>query len=182
MRFIEQKLPGLFVVECDVFPDVRGSLTRAWMPEEFQAHGLSVVIAHSLFAFNHRRGTIRGMHYQAEPAAEHKTTRVTRGAIFDVAVDLRPESPTYCQWIGTELSADNHRVLYIPPGFAHGYQTLTDDAEVFYFLSAEYSPTHQRGVRYNDPAFGIEWPLGAPTVIHERDTAYPNFLPAAGRP
>ena len=175
MRFIEQRLAGLVVIESDVFPDERGAITRAWMPQEFQDHGLSTEIAQCLLAFNHRRGTIRGMHYQAEPARQHKTTRVTRGAVFDVAVDLRPDSPTYCQWVGTELSADNRRALYIPPGFAHGYQTLTDDAEVFYFVSHGYSPADQRGVRYNDPAFGIAWPLGAPTMIHERDATYADF-------
>ncbi len=175
MRFIEQKLPGVFVIECDEFPDDRGSFIRAWMPEEFREHGLSVAIAQCLFAMNHRRGTIRGMHYQADPMGDHKTTRVTRGAVFDVAIDLRPDSPTFCQWTGTELSADNHRILYMPPGCAHGYQTLTDDAEVFYFVSSGYSPPHQRGVRYNDPAFGIEWPLGTPTIINERDATYPDF-------
>ena len=175
MRFIEQKLPGVFLIECDVFPDDRGSFIRAWMPQEFRDHGLSVEIAQGMFALNHRRGTIRGMHYQAEPMGDHKTTRVTRGAVFDVAVDLRPDSPTFRQWTGAELSADNHRILYMPPGCAHGYQTLTDDAEVFYFVSKGYSPPHQRGVRYNDPAFGIEWPLGKPTMIHERDAGYPDF-------
>jgi dTDP-4-dehydrorhamnose 3,5-epimerase len=176
MRFIEQKLAGLVVVESDVFTDSRGLFTRAWIPAEFTAHGLSVDIAQCLMAFNHHRGTIRGMHYQAAPLWEHKTTRVTRGAAFDVAVDLRPDSPTYCQWFGTELSADNRRMLYIPPGFAHGYQTLADDTELLYLVSAEYSPAHQRGVRYNDPAFGITWPLGEPAMIHERDTAYPDFV------
>lgn len=176
MRFIEQKLPGVFLIECDVFPDERGSFTRAWVPEEFKDHGLCVDIAQCMFAHNHRRGTIRGMHYQAAPMGEHKTTRVTRGAVFDVAVDLRPDSPTYCEWVGVELSADNHRILYIPPGLAHGYQTLTDDAEVFYFVSNAYSPPHQRGVRFDDPAFGIEWPLGKPTMILERDATYPDFV------
>ena len=176
MKFIEQKIAGLVVVESDVFPDARGSLTRAWVPQEFRDHGLSVDVTQGLMAFNHRRGTVRGMHYQTAPFGEHKATRVTRGAVFDVAVDLRPESPTYCQWFGIELSADNRRLLYIPPGFAHGYQTLADDTELFYMVSGEYSPAHQRGVRYNDPAFGISWPLGAPTVIHERDAAYPDFV------
>ena len=100
---------------------------------------------------------------------------MTRGAIFDVAVDVRPDSPTYCQWVGVELSADNQRVFYIPPGFAHGYQTLTDHADVMYFVSADYSPDHQRGYRYNDPAFGIAWPLGAPTMINARDASYPDL-------
>ncbi len=176
MQFIEQRLAGLYVVESDVFADARGSMTRAWIPKEFQDHGLSVDIAQGLMAFNHLRGTIRGMHYQAAPLWEHKTTRVTRGAVFDVAVDLRPDSPTYCEWFGIELSADNRRMLYMPPGFAHGYQTLADDTELFYLVSSGYSPAHARGVRYNDPAFGIAWPLGAPTMIHERDAGYQDFV------
>jgi dTDP-4-dehydrorhamnose 3,5-epimerase len=175
MQFIDTTIPGVMIVECDVIADDRGSFTRAWMPEEFAAQGLSIDIAQCMFAFNHHRGTIRGMHWQADPMWEHKTVRVTRGAIYDVAVDLRPDSPTYCQWFGAELSADNRRILYIPPGCAHGYQTLTNDAEVFYFVSKGYSPPHQRGARYNDPAFGIVWPLGAPTMINERDATYPDF-------
>jgi dTDP-4-dehydrorhamnose 3,5-epimerase len=176
MEFIEQQIAGLFVVESDVFPDARGSVTRAWVPQEFRDHGLSADVTQGLMAFNHRRGTIRGMHHQAAPFGEYKTTRVTRGAVFDVAVDLRPESPTYCQWFGIELSADNRRMLYIPPGCAHGYQTLADDTELFYLIAGAYAPAHQRGVRYNDPAFGIVWPLGAPTVINERDAAYADFV------
>jgi dTDP-4-dehydrorhamnose 3,5-epimerase len=175
MRFLEQPLAGVYLIECDTLSDDRGSFTRAWMPDEFAAHGLSTDIAQCMFAFNHHKGTIRGMHWQADPMWEHKTVRVTRGAIFDVAVDLRPESPTYCQWVGAELTADNRRVLYIPPGFAHGYQTLADETEVFYFVSKGYSPTHQRGLRYNDPAFGIVWPLGEPTMINERDRTYPDL-------
>lgn len=175
MTFTEQHIPGVFLIECDVFADARGSFTRAWMPEEFQAHGLSTAIAQCMFAHNHRAGTIRGMHWQADPMWEHKTVRVTRGAIYDVAVDLRPDSPTYLQWVGAELTADNRRILFIPPGCAHGYQTLVDDTEVFYFVSKDYSPAHQRGARYNDPAFDIRWPLGAPTMINERDAQYPDF-------
>jgi dTDP-4-dehydrorhamnose 3,5-epimerase len=116
------------------------------------------------------------MHFQAAPFQEAKVIRAVRGAIFDVAVDLRPDSPTFKQWTGHELTAENRQVMYVPPGCAHGYQTLDDDAEVFYFVSAPYSPPHQRGVRWNDPAFGIDWPLGAPVSIHERDASYPDFL------
>ena len=163
------------MIECDVFPDERGPFVRAWVPEEFHAHGLCTDIAQAMSSFNHRRGTVRGMHYQADPMGEHKTVRVTRGAIYDVAVDLRPGSPTFRQWVGAELTADNRRILYMPPGCAHGYQTLTNDAEVFYFVSKGYSPSHQRGVRYNDPAFGIAWPLGAPAMINERDAGYADF-------
>ena len=176
MQFTETRLPGVFVVECDTFPDDRGSFSIAWQPREFHARGLDTRIAQSTLAFNHRRNTIRGMHYQAPPMSEVKLVRVTRGAIFDVAVDLRPDSPTFRKWIGVELSEDNRRMLYIPVGFAHGYQTLTDDAEIMYFVSADYSPAHARGVRWNDPAFGIDWPLGSPAVINERDRTYPDFL------
>jgi len=175
MQFTETAIAGVHVIECDTFPDDRGSFTRAWMPDEFLAQGLSTDIAQCMFAFNHHKGTIRGMHWQAEPMWEHKTVRVTRGAIYDVAVDLRPDSPTYCQWVGVELTEDNRRVLYMPPGCAHGYQTLADNTEVFYFVSKGYAPPLQRGARYNDPAFGIIWPLGEPTMIHERDATFPDF-------
>lgn len=176
MRFIEQKLPGIFLVDSDIFPDDRGSFTCAWLSREFGAMGLSTQIAQCSIGSNRLRGTLRGLHMQVEPYAEHKTVRVTRGAVFDVAVDLRPDSPTYCQWVGVELSEANRRVLYIPPGFAHGYQTLSDNTDVLYFVSADYSPSHQRGFRYDDPAFGIQWPLGTPTVISARDAAYSALL------
>lgn len=176
MQFTETRIAGVWLIDSDTFPDERGSFTRAWMPEEFEAHGLSTNIAQCMFADNRLKGTLRGMHYQADPMWEHKTVRVTRGAIYDVAVDLRPDSPTYCQWVGAELTARNRRILYMPPGFAHGYQTLEDDTEVFYFVSKGYAPALQRGVRYNDPAFGITWPLGAPTMINERDATYPDFI------
>jgi dTDP-4-dehydrorhamnose 3,5-epimerase len=126
-------------------------------------------------ASNHRRGTVRGMHYQSAPHQEVKVVRVVRGAIFDVAVDLRPGSPTFRQWVGVELSAANRRVLYVPTGLAHGYQTLEDDTDVLYFVSAPYVPALQQGVRWNDPAIGIDWPLGTPTIIHPRDAAYPDL-------
>jgi dTDP-4-dehydrorhamnose 3,5-epimerase len=174
MRFTETKLPGVLLVDCDVFPDARGLLARAWAPDEFRARGLETHIAQSNLSFNHRRGTLRGMHYQAPPFQEVKQVRTIRGAVLDVVIDLRPDSPTFRQWVGVELSADNRQMLYIPRGFAHGYQTLTDAAEVMYFVSAPYSPPHQRGVRWNDPAFGIDWPQ-EPTAIHERDATFPDF-------
>jgi dTDP-4-dehydrorhamnose 3,5-epimerase len=174
MQFTETRIPGVLLVTPDVFEDERGLFTRAWMPDEFAARGLDTRIAQGSLALTHLRGTIRGMHYQAAPFEETKIVRVVRGAIFDVAVDMRPASPTYRQWVGFELTADDRRIMYIPAGCAHGYQTLADETEVFYFVSAAYSPPHQRGVRWNDPAFGIEWPLGAPTSIHERDASYPD--------
>ena len=175
MKFTPTSIAGVLVVTPDVFEDERGLFARAWMPEEFAAHGLETRIAQGSLALTRRRGTIRGMHFQAAPFEEAKVVRAVRGAIYDVAVDLRPDSPTFRQWTGHELSAENRLVMYVPPGCAHGYQTLTDDAEVFYFVSAPYSPPHQRGVRWNDPVFGIKWPLGTPSSIHERDAAYPDF-------
>ena len=175
MRFTPTSIDGVVIVDADVFADDRGAFIRTWMPEEFQAHGLDTRIAQCSMAFNKKRGTIRGLHYQESPFQEVKVVRAVAGAIFDVAVDLRRDSPTFCQWIGVELTSHNRRSLYIAPGLAHGYQTLTDDAEVFYLVSAPYSPPHQRGVRWNDAAFGIKWPLGTPSIIHERDATYRDF-------
>jgi dTDP-4-dehydrorhamnose 3,5-epimerase len=179
MHFTETRIAGVVLVDADVFEDQRGLFAVAWRPDEFAAHGLETGIAQGSLALTRRRGSIRGMHYQAAPFEEAKVIRVVRGAVFDVAVDLRRDSPTYLQWVGAELTADNRRGMYIPPGCAHGYQTLADDTEVFYFVSAAYSPPHQRGVRWNDPAFGVQWPLGDPTAIHERDATYPDFDPGA---
>jgi dTDP-4-dehydrorhamnose 3,5-epimerase len=174
MQFTETRIPGVLIVAPDVFTDERGQFARAWMPDEFAARGLDTGIAQGSLAMTRCRGTIRGMHYQAAPFGETKSIRVIRGAIFDVAVDLRPDSPTYCQWVGIDLTAENRLMVHIPPGCAHGYQTLADDTEVFYFVSAPYSPPHQRGVRWNDPAFNIAWPLGAPAAINERDATFPD--------
>ena len=177
MTFTDTKLPGVVIIDYDVFADDRGYFAITWAEKDFAARGLDTRIVQSNVSANKTRGTIRGLHFQAEPFAEVKIVRTTRGAIFDVAVDLRPDSPTFRQWVGVELSATNHRQLYLPPGCAHGYQTLTEDAEIVYFVSAPYSPPHQRGVRWNDPAFGIKGPLGAPAVIHPRDAGYPDFTP-----
>ena len=179
MTFHETQLRGVLIIEAEVYRDERGSFMPAWLPDRFKARGLDTTIAQASLATNLRRGTIRGLHYQVAPMEEVKVIRAIRGAVFDVAVDLRPDSPTYCQWVGVELSAENRKMLYLPKGFAHGYQTLSDHAEVFYFVSAPYSPEHQRGARWNDPAFGITWPLGAPTVINERDATYPDFVTAS---
>jgi len=175
MVFEELSVSGVFLVDADVFTDDRGAFVRAWLPSDFEARGLEARIAQCSMALNHTKGTIRGMHYQLAPFEEAKFVRAIAGAVFDVAVDLRPNSPTFRRWAGAELSAANRRAMYLPPGVAHGYQTLTDAAEVMYFVSAAYSPAHQRGVRWNDPAFGIVWPLGGPAVIHDRDAAYPDF-------
>jgi dTDP-4-dehydrorhamnose 3,5-epimerase len=175
MTFTETRLRGAWIIDVDEFPDERGAFIRAWVPGEFAARGLETRIEQCSMAVNRRRGTIRGMHYQRPPHEEVKLVRVTRGRIFDVAVDLRPGSPTFRQWIGVELSAANRRMFYVPRGMAHGYQTLDDDAEVMYFVSAPYVPDLQAGVRWNDPALGITWPLTEPAVINARDAGYPSL-------
>src|SRR6187397_1780086 len=169
MTFETTNIAGVLVITPDVFQDERGDFVRAWMPDEFAARGLETRIAQGSMASTRLRGTIRGMHHQVTPFEEAKIVRAVRGGIIDVALDLRPDSPTFRQWAGCELTAENRKIMYVQPGCAHGYQALVDDTEVFYFVSAPYSPPHQRGVRWNDTAFGIVWPLGAPTSIHERD-------------
>lgn len=171
----------MWIVDCDVFPDDRGFFAPAWLPGPFAERGLETTIVQASLSSNIRRGTIRGLHYQAAPFEEVKLVRVVRGAVHDVTVDLRPDSPTYLQWIGVDLSADNRRMLYVPRGVAHGYQTLSDAADVFYFVSTPYSPAHQQGIRWDDASIGVRWPLGAPTSISERDRAFPDLRPAAAR-
>jgi dTDP-4-dehydrorhamnose 3,5-epimerase len=175
MTFTETKLQGMFVIETDVHPDERGSFEVAWHREELADRSLDADVAQVSIASNRRRGTIRGLHFQAAPFQEAKIVRVIRGLAWDVAVDLRPDSPTYRQWCGLELSAETRRMVYIPRGFAHGYQTLADDTDVLYFVSAAYSPEHQRGIRWDDPGLAIAWPIRPPTVLSERDTALPGY-------
>jgi dTDP-4-dehydrorhamnose 3,5-epimerase len=176
MTFTETRLPGVWLIEADVFPDNRGAFVLGWTPEPFIERGLETKIAQIGIAVNIRRGTIRGLHFQRPPLDEAKLVRVVRGGIFDVAVDLRPDSPTFRQWVGATLTAENRRMIYLPPGFAHGYQTLDDGTEVLYAVSKPYSRDHQDGVRWDDAAFGIDWPLGSPTSINERDATYPDFM------
>jgi dTDP-4-dehydrorhamnose 3,5-epimerase len=174
MTISDTILPGVFILECDVFPDDRGELVTVWVRAELERLGLDSHVALANLSTNRRRGTIRGLHFQTPPVEEIKIVRAVRGAVFDVVADLRPDSATYRRWIGVELDADAHRMVYVPRGVAHGYQTLTDDSAVFYFVSAPYSPPHQRGLRWNDPGLGIDWPLGAPTSISARDAAFPD--------
>jgi dTDP-4-dehydrorhamnose 3,5-epimerase len=174
VRFTETPLGGAFVVELDQLRDERGYFARTFDAAEFKAAGLDPIVIECNTSFNARRGTLRGMHYQADPDGEAKLVRCTRGSIFDVAVDLRPDSATFCRWFGAELSADNGRMLYIPVGMAHGFQTLEDASEVHYQMSHYYVSEQARGVRYDDPAFGIEWPLPDP-VVSERDRQFPDF-------
>jgi dTDP-4-dehydrorhamnose 3,5-epimerase len=178
MRFLQTPLPGVWVVELDLLGDERGWFARTFDDEEFQARGLNPAVVQCNASFNAQRGTLRGMHYQAEPHRESKLVRCVRGAIFDVAVDLRADSPTYCAWHGVELSAENRLGLYIPAGLAHGFQTLAQDSEVLYQMGSRYVPESARGVRWDDPAFAIEWPpVSGGRVISERDSVYPDFTP-----
>jgi dTDP-4-dehydrorhamnose 3,5-epimerase len=175
VTFTETSIPGVLIARGNSIADERGTLEVAWEQDALARHGLDTRVAQCNVATNRRRGTIRGLHYQTSPYEEVKVIRLVRGAVFDVAVDLRPDSRTFRRWVGVELDAASHQMLYVPQGCAHGYQTLTDDTEVFYLVSAPYSPPSQRGVRWNDPAFSIAWPLGSPTVINHRDATYPDF-------
>ncbi len=177
MRFIETALPGAFVLELDPIRDERGFFARSFCRDEFLRHGLNPDCVQCNISFNRLCGSVRGMHYQAAPHAEAKLVRCTAGRIYDVIVDLRPDSPGYLRHVAVELDAENRRILYVPEGFAHGFQTLTDNAEVFYQMAAAYVPDAARGVRYNDPVFGIEWPLPV-AAISPKDAAYPDFSPA----
>lgn len=171
MIFRETKLGGVLIIEPEIIEDERGFFACSWMQSEFEKRGLNPHLVQCNISFNKHRGTVRGMHFQNKPYQEAKLVRCTRGAMLDVAIDLRNDSPTQYQWVAAELSADNHRILYIPEGFAHGYQTLLDDTEVFYQMSEYYHPESAGGVRWSDPAFGIEWPLPV-SVIAERDATY----------
>lgn len=176
MIFVETELSGAFVIEPVLREDERGFFAQAWNREEFERRGLDARIALAAVSYNRRKGTLRGMHYQRAPHAQAKLVRCTRGSIYDVVVDLRPQSPTFARWIGVELSASNRRSLFVPAGFAHGYQALEDDSEIFYQMSESYRPEAEAGVRWDDPAFGISWPLEV-AVISPRDRDYPDFRP-----
>jgi len=178
MRFKQTPLPGAWVIELELLGDERGWFARTFDAEEFRARGLNYNVVQCNASFNARRGTMRGMHYQAEPHGESKLVRCVRGTIFDVAVDLRPGSPMHRSWHAVELSAENGCAFYIPAGFAHGFQTLTDDCEVLYQMGHRYVPEATRGVRWDDPAFGIEWPdAHGERIISEKDRAYADFGP-----
>lgn len=175
MTFEPTPLAGAWLLVPERKEDERGFFARIWCRQELASHGLVTTLAQGSISFNRTKGTLRGMHWQEQPHGETKIVRVTSGAIFDVIVDLRPASPTYCRWFGAELSADNRQQLYIPADFAHGFLTLTDNAELTYLMDVEYHPQSQRGARWNDPAFAINWPA-TPVRIAERDRSYPDFL------
>jgi dTDP-4-dehydrorhamnose 3,5-epimerase len=174
VKFTETRLKGAFLVTPEPIEDERGFFARAFCRKEFDAHGLNPAMAQCNISFNHATGTLRGMHYQAPPFAETKLVRCTMGSICDAIVDIRRDSPTFGQWIAVELSARNRNMLYVPEGFAHGYLTLEDNTEVFYQVSQFYSREHERGFRWNDPTFSIEWPM-SPRVISPKDRSYADF-------
>ncbi|HEV7475478.1 MAG TPA: dTDP-4-dehydrorhamnose 3,5-epimerase [Pyrinomonadaceae bacterium] len=169
------KLPGAFIIEPETFADERGFFARVWSEREFAALGVESDFIECNLSFNKQAGTLRGMHYQAAPYGQAKLVRCTRGSIFDVGVDLREDSPTFRQWIGFELSAENRLMLYLPGNFGHGYLSLEDNTEVNYQVTNAYAPEHARGFRWDDPAFQIQWPAVAQLNINDRDRSYPDF-------
>ena len=176
MIFRETTLKGAFVIEMEKFEDKRGFFARAWCQKEVEANGLVSRVVQTNISFNKKRGTLRGMHYQVAPYEQIKLVRCTRGAIYDVIIDLRPDSPTFRKWTGVELTAENYIMLYVPENVAHGFQTLEDNTEVTYQVSQFYSPESERGVRYDDPVFQVAWPLPV-EVISEKDIAWPYCSP-----
>ncbi len=174
MIFHETKLPGVFEIQIQPHSDERGFFARSWCQREFAQHGLNAKLAQCNISVTSQKGTLRGMHFQAAPFAEAKLVRCTRGAIYDVVVDLRSQSPTFREWIAVVLTAEKHNMVYVPGGCGHGFQTLQDDIEVFYQMSEFYNPDAARGVRWDDPAFRITWPEKV-EVISERDRTYPDF-------
>jgi dTDP-4-dehydrorhamnose 3,5-epimerase len=171
MKFIETKLKGAYLIELDYITDDRGCFARSWCQEEFLTMGLNSNLVQCNISFNHKKGTLRGMHYQVEPHPEVKLVRCTKGAIYDVIIDIRPDSSSYKQWIGVELNAENHRMIYIPCGMAHGFQTLADNTEVFYQMSDFYDSDSARGIRWDDPSFKIKWKYPV-TCISQKDSSY----------
>jgi dTDP-4-dehydrorhamnose 3,5-epimerase len=174
MIFTETSLKGAYIIDIEIREDDRGFFARSWCQHEFEEHGLTPRLAQCNISFNKWRGTLRGMHYQADPYQEAKLVRCSMGAVCDVIIDLRPTSPTFKQWLTVELSEKSRRALYIPEGFAHGFQTLADKSEVLYQMSEFFHPEAARGLRWNDPAFSIEWPMEI-LVISEKDKNYPNW-------
>lgn len=172
MKFLPTPIHGAFVIEFDGISDSRGSFGRTFCAREFREHGLNPRVVQSNLCHNHKKGTLRGLHYQVPPAAESKLVRCIRGAVYDLIVDLRPESPTFLEHVAVELNAENRRALYVPPMCAHGYQTLTDDSELFYQTGESYAPAQERGLRYDDPALNLTWPLPIGPVS-QKDASWP---------
>ena len=176
MIFKETKLKGARIIELEPSQDERGFFARSFCQKEFEEHGLKTRVAQCNISYNKKRSTLRGMHYQVAPHEETKLVSCVRGAIYDVIIDLRQNSPTYCQWFHVELSAKDYRMLYIPEGFAHGFQTLEDDTVVFYQMFEFFHPECARGVRWDDPAFGVEWPKVSKRIISDKDQSYLYFV------
>jgi len=177
MKFIETPLPGAFVIELEKRGDERGFFARFFCQDEFAAHGLKTGIVQINNSLSAQKGTLRGMHYQLAPAAEVKVVRCIRGALYDAIIDVRPDSPAFGKWFGTELTAENRRMLYVPEGFAHGFITLENGTETLYLATAKYAPERERIIRWNDPKFGVQWPL-APVVLSDKDREQRDFDPA----
>jgi dTDP-4-dehydrorhamnose 3,5-epimerase len=173
MKFTETKIPGVFVIDLEKREDSRGYFARAWCETEFSAHNLPKFVQTNM-SMCKEKGTIRGLHYQVAPHGEAKYMRCIRGAIFDVVVDIRPDSPSYKKWFGIELTAENRKAIFVPEGLPHAYQALTDDAEVLYSASCFYTPGAERGIRWNDPAFNIEWPIRE-AIVSEKDAKWADF-------
>ena len=176
MIFTELPLAGAFLIDLEPRRDERGFFARSFCAREFGQHGLKTGIMQANMSQNVRKGTVRGMHYQRAPHAEAKIVRCVNGAIFDAIIDIRPESPTYLRWTSVELSRENRRMLYVPEGFAHGYQALTDDSEVLYLVTEFYSPQDEAAIRWNDPRFAIPWPI-AEAILSPKDAVHPDFVP-----
>ena len=175
MKYTETKLKGAFIVEIEKLTDDRGFFARSWCQKEFEAHGLTSGILQVNVSCNHKKGTLRGMHYQIAPYQECKLIRCTRGAIYDVIIDLRPDSATYKQWTAVELTADNYTMFFVPEDFAHGFITLVDNTEITYQVSQFYTPGSEKGIRFNDPTFNIQLPLDV-SVISDKDRNWPDFV------
>ena len=176
MKFTETQLKGAYIIEPELLTDERGFFARSWCQKEFIEFGLNANLVQSNISFNPKKGTLRGMHYQAKPYEEAKLVRCTMGAIYDVIIDLRPDSPTFKQWVAVELTAENRKMLYIPEGMAHGFQTLVDNTEVFYQMSDFYHSESATGLRWDDPVFGIEWKKQQNLIISDKDLSYPLFI------
>ena len=174
MQFTPSRIPGAWIIDITPIHDSRGFFAMTWLPDALRERGMNPSLVQANLAFNHKRGTLRGMHFQAAPHAQAKIVRATRGALLDVIVDLRPDSPTFTQWDAVELTADNRRMFYMPEGVAHGYITLADDTEASYQVSSPWVKASEGGVRWNDPIFRIQWPF-EPVVISDRDANWPDF-------
>lgn len=174
MRFVPAPLSGAYIIEIEPHSDDRGFFSRVFCEREFTEAGLCTRFPQASVSFSKKKGTLRGMHYQNSPDWEVKLIRCTKGSVWDAIIDLRPDSPTYKEWFGAELSAENRRMMYAPVGFAHGFLTLADESEVFYQMSAFYAPSSESGIRWDDPAIGIDWPI-TPAVISAKDRAIPDF-------